>query len=89
MPGALRSAVDSAGGLLGPSLETHVRLDGDAWVVVGTTVVSHGSSPHNAATMSQGSAYVRINGVAVCAAGDLATCGHAGTPGSSVVRIED
>ena len=89
MAGALRAGIDSAGGLLGPSLETHVQLDGSAWVVVGTPAAPHGSSPHDAAVMSEGSTYVFVGGVAACATGDAATCGHTGEPGSGVVSIQD
>jgi uncharacterized Zn-binding protein involved in type VI secretion len=38
------------------------------------------------ATMVQGSNFVKINGTAVCFAGNLASCGHPAT-GSSNFRV--
>lgn len=80
--------VDSAGGgLIVGDLQPHVKINGTSWGVVGALIASHGSSPHDAATISQGSSFIRINGVAPAAATFLATCGHTLT-GSAHVRIQ-
>lgn len=85
MPLASRANVDTAGGLILP-IQTFVKIDGAPWAVFGSPIVSHGSSPHDAATMAAGSTFVKIDGVAPCAAGMAATCGHTST-GSGPVTI--
>ena len=57
-------------------------------IVHGDSVTGHGDSPHDAPTMIAGSDSVFIGGIAVCNAGDLATCGHAAS-GSSTVSVGD
>lgn len=79
--------IDSAGGgLILGDLEPHVRINGIGWAVRNAAIASHGSSPHDAAVISQGSTFVRINGVKPSAAGHSATCGHTLT-GSAHVKI--
>lgn len=84
---ATRTGVDSAGGLLlaGGVFQTFVTLDGATWAIVGQAVTDHGSGAHDAATMAAGSTFVTIDGVAVCLAGSLATCGHAATGSGFVI----
>lgn len=79
MPLASRVTVDTAGGLITGGGQSFVTVQGKAVSVVGDAVASHGSSPHSSATIAQGSAFVTINGIPVCFAGKLATCGHAAT----------
>ncbi len=87
MPLATRTGIDSAGGLLATGgQQTVVTIDGATWAIVGQAVTDHGAGAHDAATMSTGSAFVTIDGVAVCLAGNLATCGHAAT-GSGPVTL--
>ncbi len=79
---------DSAGGgLIVGDLQPHVRINGIGWGVVGASIASHGTGSHAAATISQGSTFVRINGVPAAAFGHLATCGHTLT-GSAHVKIK-
>lgn len=86
MPGVCRDN-DSAGGDLIPS-QTTVKANGEAIIVDGDAVAGHGIGVHAGPTMIAGSNNVFIGGVAVCNAGDLATCGHAAT-GSPDVNVGD
>jgi len=79
MPGATRCLQDTAGGLVQEGGQYLVTVEARLWAVVGDAVADHGSGPHNAATMAQGSTFVRIDGTPVVLAGHLATCGHAAT----------
>jgi len=80
---------DSAGGDLIPSQST-VYANGEKVIVNGNSVAPHDPCPvvpiHCSATMIAGSKNVFIGGIAVCNAGDLATCGHAAS-GSSNVNV--
>ena len=88
MPGICRDGVDAAGGALIKS-QTTVFADGEEVIVHGDTVTAHLSGIHAAPpTMIAGSDNVFIGGIAVCNAGDLATCGHAAS-GSSTVFVGD
>jgi len=86
MPGICRDN-DTAVGDLIPSQST-VFANGEEVIVNGDAVAGHGLSPHAAPTMIAGSNNVFVGGVAVCNAGDLATCGDAAT-GSSDVNVGD
>jgi len=87
MPGICRNTTDSAGGDLIAS-QSKVKANGAAVVVHGDDVTGHGVGLHAGPTMIAGSNNVFIGGVAVCNAGDLATCGHAAS-GSSNVNVGD
>jgi uncharacterized Zn-binding protein involved in type VI secretion len=87
MPGICRNTTDSAGGALIAS-QSKVKVNGAAVVVHGDDVTGHGVGLHAGPTMIAGSNNVFIGGVAVCNAGDLATCGHAAS-GSSNVNVGD
>jgi len=87
MPGICRDADDAAGGALIKSQST-VFANGKNVIVNGDSVTGHGDSPHDAPTMIAGSDSVFIGGIAVCNAGDLATCGHAAS-GSSTISVGD
>ena len=87
MPGICRKGVDSAGGVLINTQGT-VFANGSEVIVDGDSVASHGSSPHNSASMGAGSNNVFIGGIPVCNAGDVATCGHTST-GSGDVNVGD
>lgn len=82
MPSVLRKR-DTAGGTLVPS-QTTVFADSKEIIVDGDSVNSHGSSPHDAATINAVSNNVFIGGVAVANSGDLATCGHVSSSDSKV-----
>jgi len=87
MPGICRDADDAAGGALIKSQST-VFANGKNVIVNGDSVTGHGDSPHDAPTMIAGSDSVFIGGIAVCNAGDLATCGHDAS-GSDTVSVGD
>ena len=57
-------------------------------MVHGDDVTGHGVGLHAGPTMIAGSNNVFIGGVAVCNAGDAATCGHTAS-GSSNVNVGD
>lgn len=88
MPGICRDN-DTAVGDLVPSV-TSVYANNNLVIVNGNSVVPHAPliEPHLTATMTAGSNKVYAEGIAVCNAGDLATCGHAAT-GSSDVFVGD
>ena len=86
MPGVCRN-IDIAGGLLIATQST-VKTNGNNIIKNGDPVTGHGSGVHASPIMIAGSNNVFIGGVAVCNAGDLATCGHPAT-GSSNVNVGD
>lgn len=86
MPGISRDN-DSAGGDLIPSQST-VFANNEEVIVDGDRVASHGLSPHNSPTMIAGSNNVFVENIAVCNAGDNATCGHSAS-GSGDVFVGD
>jgi uncharacterized Zn-binding protein involved in type VI secretion len=86
MPGISRDN-DTAGGDLIPS-QSSVYANKELVIVDGDSVKSHGSSPHNAATVTAGSKNVFIGEKAVVNKDDSATCGHT-TTGSSDVDVGD
>jgi len=87
MPGICRDGTDAAGGALIKS-QTTVFANGDEVIVHEDDVTGHGIALHGGPTMIAGSDSVFIGGIAVCNAGDLATCGHAAS-GSSNVTVGD
>ena len=80
---------DTAGGTILPA-QVFTRIEAGPWAVVGCPVASHPPCPddpaHCAASMAEGSSFVRIDGVPVCRAGDSASCGHAAT-GREWIRV--
>jgi uncharacterized Zn-binding protein involved in type VI secretion len=83
---ASRVQVDTAGGLINTNGQSHVRIVGKFWAIVGDAVAGHGTAPHDVATMTQGSNFVKIGGVAACRAGNAASGGHTAT-GSGPVKV--
>lgn len=89
MPGICRVGVDVAGGIiLGVLQDGTVFANGSLVSVDGDLVQGHGPGVHAGPVMIAGSNNVFINGIAVCNAGDLATCGHPAS-GSSNVFVGD
>ena len=89
MPGICRIGIDTAGGVIvGVIQDGTVFANGALVSVNGDLVAPHGIPPHASPTMIAGSDNVFINGIAVCNAGDLATCGHLAS-GSSNVFVGD
>jgi uncharacterized Zn-binding protein involved in type VI secretion len=90
MAAATLTGVDTAGGGLitaQPGAPEFVAVKGQTWATLGALVAFHGIGLHEAAVIATGSAFVRIAGVPVVRAGDLATCGHAAT-GSGHVDVD-
>lgn len=89
MSGFCRCGIDTAGGTInGVVQDGTVFVNGAVASVNNDPVVPHGVAPHASPVMIAGSNNVFINGIAVCNAGDLATCGHSAT-GSSNVFVGD
>ena len=90
MAGVARVGSDTAGGTQLGGGQDWFTIPGGLAVVVGDAVASHAPCPqvpsHCAATMAQGSSWGSIDGIAICRAGDAATCGHPST-GSSWMSI--
>ena len=86
MPGICRDNDAAVGDLI--ATQSTVFANAEKVVVNGNAVASHGISPHNDATITAGSNNVFVGGVAVCNAGDAATCGHTAT-GSTDVFVGD
>lgn len=81
----LRVGTDTAGGLItGPGVPS-VLVNGFPISVDNDNVADHGSGAHNSPNMISGSLSVYAGGRRVCRAGDVATCGHVGAPGSLTV----
>lgn len=86
MPGLTRAGIDTAGGLVATTPQAFVSCEGFLLALVGSTVASHGSSPHNSATLAVGSTLLFVGGVPVVFAGLPATCGDV-TTGSLAVQV--
>ena len=89
MPGVCRVGVDVAGGtIIGVVQNGTVFANGSLVSVNNDPVQGHAPGVHAGPGMIAGSKNVFINGIAVCNAGDKATCGHPAT-GSSNVFVGD
>ncbi len=75
MPGVALVGLNSAGGLQQGGGQTFCKAIGALVAVVGDTVASHGSGPHQGPKMVQGSTFFKIDGIPVCIAGNAASCG--------------
>lgn len=94
MPAAQRQGDTNSAGGAATSGVTSVRVNGKPIVVNGTSVSAHAPqkppkahAPHAAASTAGGSGTVRAGGKPVVRTGDVDTCGHARTGGSSDVRV--
>lgn len=85
MPGVSRVNTDNAGGLIVGNLAPTVLANGSPIAVKGAAVVGHGLPPHAAPVMVGASGTVFAQGVAVCRAGDAASCGHAASGSGNVL----
>lgn len=84
MSGVCRVGIDTAGGLILGGGQSFVFANGALVSVDGDSVRGHGVGVHAGPVMVAGSKNVFINGIAVCNAGDLATCGHPASGSSNV-----
>lgn len=85
MPAIARVNQDSAGGLITGNLAPTVFINGSPIAVKGATVQGHGLGSHAGPVLDGSSYVVFANGIPICRVGDLASCGHAITGGSSTV----
>jgi uncharacterized Zn-binding protein involved in type VI secretion len=76
MPGVSRVAVDAAGGAIAEALAPSVQVNGAPVAVLGCAVTPHGIAAHAGPVMAAASGTVFAEGIAVCRAGDAASCGH-------------
>lgn len=67
---------DSAGGTIVSALVPSVRVNGKPIACKGARVTPHGFDPHKIVAMVGASGSVFAGGIAVCRAGDSASCGH-------------
>lgn len=88
MPGIARVSSDTAGGTQLGGGQDFCRIDGDLIVLLGDDVAGHGPGAHAAPVMAEGSPFARINGIPICRAGHLASCGDAST-GSNYASLSD
>ena len=81
MPRISLATLDTAGGTITNSQGIRSTCNGRPIAVVGDVVTPHPppTPPHQSAVMQQGSSGLFVNGIRVCRAGDMATCGHAAT----------
>jgi len=84
MPGVSRVNQDKAGDTITGNLAPTVFVNNKPIAVKGAAVKGHGKSPHKNPTMSGHSASVFANNIAICRAGDTASCGHAATGSGDV-----
>ena len=77
MPGVALVGLNQAGGVQQGGGQSFCKAIGALVAVLGDTVASHGSGPHQGPKMAQGSSFFKIDGIPVCIAGNLATCGDA------------
>lgn len=70
---------DSAGGMQLAGGQHFFYVEGSEVVLLGDAVQPHGKAPHMAPNMSEGSSWMKLNGIPVCRQGHKASCGHAST----------
>lgn len=85
MSGIARVGVDAAGGAITGNLVPSVLVNGSPVAVKGASIDRHGESPHDRPVMVGASGTVFAGGIAVCRAGDAASCGHAASGSGNVL----
>ena len=78
---------DKAGGDILSSRANSVNINGLPPATVGSTVSSHGDSPHSSAKIITGSTTVFSGGVGLSRVTDSVTCSHSISTGSGNVNI--
>jgi len=81
MAGVSRVGIDSAGGVITDTPDTKTTVSGAPIAVVGSHVASHGLGAHASAVIISGASRTTANGIPVCRAGSIASCGHTATGG--------
>jgi uncharacterized Zn-binding protein involved in type VI secretion len=79
--------VDTAGGKIVGNLAPKVLVNGSPIGVKGAVIEAHAPNvpPHITPVMVGASGTVFANGIAVCRAGDLASCDHSATGSANVL----
>lgn len=85
MPGIARVGVDTAGGTITGNLSPSVLVNGSPIAVKGADVSGHGTGAHAGPVMVGASGTVFAGGIAVCRAGDMATCGDSASGSGNVL----
>ncbi|KTT16878.1 hypothetical protein EGJ51_17680 [Pseudomonas fulva] len=85
MPGAARVGIDTAGGVINGNLAPTVLVNGAPVAVVGAGVSGHGVAAHAGPVMVGGSGTVFACGLAICRAGDAASCTDTATGSANVL----
>ena len=85
MPGILRQSIDVTGGTNAIG-SPNVFVNDKPAVRIGDAVEPHGRDSHRNPVMAAGSGTVFVNSISVCREGDIANCGHSGSPGSGNVN---
>lgn len=85
MPGIARVGMDSAGGIIKGNLVPSVLVNGAPIVVKGADITGHGAGAHAGPVMVGASGTVFAGGIAVCRAGDAATCGDTASGSGNVL----
>lgn len=83
--GAGRVNRDFAGGPIVGVRARSVFIDGQNAACRLASIVPHGKPPHSGAVMVGASSTVFCERIPLCRSGDIASCGHSLTPGSSTV----
>ncbi len=88
MPQVARVGVDAAGGVILGMGGAGYTIAGQTIAVIGDAVTPHPPVPPHTGSpvMTTGQSNYRVNGIPVCRAGDLASCGHS-TSGSTSFRV--
>lgn len=82
--GVSRCGLDSAGGvIIGVQADT-VFVNGHPVSVLHDPVTGHGPGEHGGPVMATCSPTVFAQGIGICRAGDLASCGHPSTGSDNV-----
>lgn len=76
MAGITLTGIHSAGGVITGGGQGLMTVEGSEVAIIGDAVAPHGQGAHAAATMVTGSKIFFINKIAVCRAGDRASCNH-------------
>ena len=83
---ALAGITTAGGGMLRATFDAAVYINGRVPVVVGTQVAGHGTGPHAASRVTQGSGKVLVGGKPLSRVGDLTSCAHPLSGGSGDVN---
>lgn len=87
-PIAVSGISSAGGGLIQPSLQSFVRVNGSLVSVQGTAIADHGDGSHSSAVTTGQSSVFHINGVPIDRQDDAASCGDLIENGVSWFRTD-